>query len=106
MFLDLYGQNKMCTFINKRFLYTPRYVHFCSSEISGIGVWAPLERCFIDVRVVHPNCPTHVNKELKSLFDENEKQKKRAYNERILNVEKASFTPIVLATTGCCDISL
>ena len=28
------------------------------------------------------------------------KKKKRAYNERVLNVEKASFTPIVLATTG------
>ena len=50
--------------------------------------------------MIHPNCPTHVNKELKSLFDQNEKEKKRSYNERVLNVEKASFTPIVLATTG------
>ena len=69
-------------------------------DVSGVGVWAPLARCFLDVRVIHPNCPTHVNKELKSLFDQNEKEKKRSYNERVLNVEKASFTPIVLATTG------
>ena len=69
-------------------------------DVSGIGVWGPMERTFIDVRVIHPNCPTHINKDLSSLFDQNEKQKKRAYNERVLNVEKGSFTPIVLATTG------
>lgn len=59
-----------------------------------------MERTFIDVRVIHPNCATYVNQELSSLFDQNEKQKKRSYNERVLNVEKGSFTPIVLATTG------
>jgi septum formation topological specificity factor MinE len=69
-------------------------------DVSGIGVWAPMERSFIDVRVIHPNCATYVNQELPSLFEQHEKQKKRAYNERVLNVEKGSFTPIVLATTG------
>ena len=69
-------------------------------DVSGVGLWAPQERTFIDVRVIHPNCPSHVNKDLSTLFDQNEKEKKRSYNERILNTHKASFTPIVLATIG------
>ena len=37
---------------------------------------------------------------LEALYAENENQKKRAYNERVINVEKATFTPLVFTTTG------
>ena len=69
-------------------------------DVSGIGVWAPLERTFIDVRVMHPNCPAYFNKDIRTVYTQHEKEKKRAYNERVLNVEKGSFTPIVISTTG------
>lgn len=69
-------------------------------DVSGIGVWAPFEKTFIDVRIVHPNCPTYINKDIKDVYVQHEKLKKSAYNERILNVEKGTFTPIVMSTTG------
>ena len=49
---------------------------------------------------MHPNCPTYVNKDIRTVYTQHEKEKKRAYNERVLNVEKGSFTPIVISTTG------
>ena len=69
-------------------------------DVSGIGVWSPQERTFLDVRIFHPNCPSYVNKDIPKLYTQHENEKKNAYNERIINVEKGSFTPIVMSTTG------
>ena len=69
-------------------------------DISAVGVWSPHERTFLDVRVFHPNSPSYLDKNLNTLYNQNEKEKKRMYNERILNVEKSSFTPLVFSTFG------
>ena len=69
-------------------------------DVSGVGVWGPLEKTFLDVRIMHPNAPSYVNKDIKQVYISHEKEKKRAYNERILQIEKGSFTPIVMSTTG------
>ena len=37
---------------------------------------------------------------MKALYEEKERVKKRKYNDRIINVEKATFTPLVFTTTG------
>ena len=44
-----------------------------------------------------------MDKSLEAIYKTNEKQKKSFYNDRILNVEKASFKPLVFMTTG--DVS-
>ena len=62
-------------------------------DISAVGVWSRYERTFFDVRVTHPTADSYMTKSLEALYSENENQKKRAYNERIINVEKATFTP-------------
>ena len=31
-------------------------------DVSGIGVWGPFERTFLDIRVMHPNAPSYVIK--------------------------------------------
>ena len=41
-----------------------------------------------------------MTKSLDDLYKENENEKKRAYNDRVINVEKSSFTPLVFTTTG------
>ena len=51
-------------------------------------------------RITHPNCPTHIDTDISQLYKNQEQEKKRAYNERIIEVEKGSFTPIVLSTFG------
>ena len=37
---------------------------------------------------------------IEQLYTSHEQEKKRAYNERVLQVEKGSFTPIVMSTAG------
>ena len=68
--------------------------------MAGVGVWGDYERTFLDIRIMHPNCPTYVNKPIDQVYETHEKQKKRFYNERVLQVEKGSFTPIVGSTFG------
>ena len=69
-------------------------------DVSARGVWGLQEKTFFDIRVFHPNADSNLNKTLDALYVENENQKKRAYNERVVQVEKASFTPLVFSTAG------
>ena len=69
-------------------------------DVSGVGVWAPMERTFLDIHVFHPNCKTYVGREVAKVYKEKEQGKKKAYNERIIQVEKGTFTPVVFSTFG------
>ena len=40
------------------------------------------------------------SKPFQKIYEENEKEKKDEYNERVLNVEKGNFTPLVFLTSG------
>ena len=54
---------------------------------------------FLDVTVFKPNAKRHANIELSKAYKINEKEKKRTYNIRILQVEHGSFTPLVMSVT-------
>ena len=69
-------------------------------DVSAIGLWSPFERSFIDVRIFHPNAPSYINKNLNQVYKEHENEKKRTYNDRIINVERGTFTPLVFSTAG------
>ena len=62
-------------------------------DVSAVGIWSPMERTFMDVKIVHPNAPSHKNKDLNQIFKESETKKKHKYNQRVMQVEKATFTP-------------
>ena len=69
-------------------------------DVSAVGVWSSMERTYLDVRVFHPNSPSYVNTSPQQLYTRHEKEKKRDYNNRVLQVEKGSFAPLILSTTG------
>ena len=69
-------------------------------DIAATGVHGTFERTFFDVRVTHPNCESNIHKTLPQLYKEHEDKKKRMYEERILEAEKGSFTPLVFSTSG------
>ena len=69
-------------------------------DISAIGVYAPFEKTFMDVRVTHPNCDTNAFKPLTQIYQEHEKAKKDMYEERVRESEKGSFIPLVFTTSG------
>jgi len=69
-------------------------------DVSAVGIWSPMERTFLDVRVVHINSPSYMDRTPEQIYTQNDRDKKRTYNHRILEVEKGSFTPLVFSTTG------
>ena len=71
-------------------------------DVAARGIWSPFDKTLIDVRVTHPNAPSQQSKSLASIYQSHEREKKRKYLERVLQVEKASFVPVVLSTSGGC----
>lgn len=69
-------------------------------DISAIGVYSPFERSFFDIRVTHPNCASNEYKHLNQIYQEHEKAKRSAYEERVLQAEKGSFVPLIFTTSG------
>ena len=55
-------------------------------DILSVGVCSRCQKTFLDVRVIHPTADSHMAKSLDDLYKENEK--KRAYNDRVINMEK------------------
>ena len=69
-------------------------------DVAGVGVWGTYEKTFLDIRIMHPNSPSYANKSIQQVYATHEQEKKRCYNERVLQVERGSFTPIVGSTSG------
>ena len=70
-------------------------------DVSVKGFWGGRhERTFLDVRVFNPHAPSNKNVSIANCYKKHENEKKRAYEQRIREVEHSSFTPIVLSATG------
>ncbi len=69
-------------------------------DVSVRGFWNSGQRAFLDVRVFDSTAPRTLDKPLKSLHQLHEQEKRRAYNQRILQIEQGSFTPLVFTTMG------
>ena len=55
---------------------------------------------YFDVRITYPNAPSNRSKNLTQLYETQEKEKKRKYEERVIEVEKGSFCPLIFSTSG------
>ena len=70
-------------------------------DIAANGVWGGrFERTYFDVRVFNPHAPSNRHTQMSACYRKHERAKKRAYEQRIREVEHASFTPLVLSATG------
>ncbi len=69
-------------------------------DASSIGLYSPLERNFVDVRVTNLNSQGYRDKTPQKIYEIHEREKKRDYNQRVIQVEKGTFTPLVFSTTG------
>eukprot|EP00731_Ephydatia_muelleri_P014129 Em0007g1439a len=71
------------------------------SDIAADGFWGGhFEKTFFDIRVLNPLAPSNTTPTPSACYRRHEKEKQRAYEQRIREIEHASFTPIVLSTTG------
>ena len=57
------------------------------------GFWSRGATAFFDVRVTHVNSKCNQGKATFTIFKEQEEEKKRKYQQRVLDVEMVSFTP-------------
>ena len=69
-------------------------------DISARSLWGRGTKAYIDVRVFNPTAKCYQNQSLAAAYVSNEKQKKREYNQRVIEVEHGSFTPVVFSCFG------
>ena len=53
-----------------------------------------------DVRIFHPGAPSNQDKTMEAQYQANENAKKRSYELRVRETEKATFTPLIYSTHG------
>ena len=70
-------------------------------DIAASGFWGRrFERTYFDVRVFNPLAPSHRQCNLSTCYRKQENLKKRAYEQRVREVEHSSFAPLVLSASG------
>ena len=69
-------------------------------DVSARGFWTRGQRAFFDVKVFDPNAQRYSGQSLSQCYITNEKDKKRAYNERVREVENGTLTPLVFSCYG------
>ena len=69
-------------------------------DICCRSFWSRLDKTFFDIMVTHLNVLSNRTKTPESVYASKEAEKKRKYQQRILDVEKATFVPLVFSTSG------
>ena len=70
-------------------------------DVSARGFWGDrFARTMFDVRIFHPNAPSVRTVPVNSLYVRHEKEKRRRYEQRVKDVECATFVPLVFSTAG------
>ena len=70
-------------------------------DVAADGFWGSrFEGAFFDVRVFNPHAPSNQRSSLQACYRNHENTKKRAYDQRIREVEHGTFCPFVFSCTG------
>jgi hypothetical protein len=69
-------------------------------DIRARGFWSTAQDAYFDVRVFHPNAVSNGSGTISAAYKKHEAIKKRAYGQRIRDVEHGVFTPLIFSATG------
>ena len=69
-------------------------------DIRARGFWRPAQAAFFDVKVINPNADSYLNIPTKKVYERAENAKKSSYNDRIINVEHGTFSPLIFSING------
>ena len=69
-------------------------------DVRARGFWRRGQNAFFDVRVTNPDSASQNNSSIHSILRKHKAEKKRAYNERVMQIEQGSFTPLVFTVAG------
>ena len=69
-------------------------------DVRARGFWRQGQSAFFDVRVTNTNASSQVALPIEKIYKKHENEKKTKYNDRVLNNEHGSFTPLVFSING------
>ena len=70
-------------------------------DIAANGFWGGrFEKTFLDIRVFNPHAPSYKRTSIENCYIRHEREKKRMYERRIIEVEHSTFTPLVFSVSG------
>ena len=69
-------------------------------DIRARGFWRSAQNAYFDIRVTNANSTSQSNMSAAKIYAKHEAEKKRNYNQRIMQVEHGSFTPLVFSVNG------
>ena len=64
------------------------------------GFWQTGQLTFYDVRVFYSNTKWYKNVRTRKYYEIKEKENKKSYNKRIINIDHGIFTPLVMIANG------
>ena len=69
-------------------------------DIRSRGFWRQGQNAFFDVRITNADSNSKQNTSIKNVLHKHELEKKRRYNQRVMEVEHGTFTPLIFTTSG------
>lgn len=69
-------------------------------DVSARGLWARGQKTYVDIMVTNPLAKSNKNRQIKAVYKTCEKRKKNKYNQRVLEVENATFSPLIFSCFG------
>ena len=70
-------------------------------DVKAVGFWGEgCEEAFFDIRVFNPFASSYCSRPSSTNYLRHEREKCDRYEERVLEVERGAFTPLVFAATG------
>ena len=69
-------------------------------DVNALGFWCRDQMAFFDIRVFDPVATSHAHQSLDAAHSKQENEKCRQYEDRILHVQHATFTPLVFTIVG------
>lgn len=87
---------------------TEEHLHLCSAilddgtrlDIAASGVWSNQFEHTFDIQVFNPHAVSNSTQSLSSTYHCHEQEKHCSYEERVQEVEQASFVPLVFSATS------
>ena len=69
-------------------------------DISAKRFWNRSQVAFFDIRVFYPNTPSNQSTPASAVYKKHANEKKRKYGQRVREIERGVFTPLVFSTSG------
>ena len=69
-------------------------------DVRARSFWRKGQNAFFDVRVTNADAASYTSQSISSVLLKHEREKKRHYNQRAMDIEHGSFTPLIFTVHG------